>query len=246
MFKGIAIFIITLFMSFNTIAMGTVVPQVDIKSCIGKSIAELDKNIQVLSKQGKVKLICEDLEYVTDIFVKDSSIPVDSIRVGDSLESVYEVFPGAWINNHKRGIAVLLERDTHYGIATKYIIFLTQDNKTISEIQLGYTAGFTGENLATSNREANQLLQGKWQSKYGKILEFKDGQLKDSQLDKLYNEQRYIVISPNEMILYRGLENKNEKMSLRFWVTENTLYIFSVNSLGLPIRDTVEEFYKVK
>lgn len=246
MFKGITIFIITLVMSFNTIAMTAAVPQIDIKSYIGKNVKELDKDIQDLSKQGKVKMICEELEYVTDIFIKDSSIPVDSIRVGDSLQSVYEVFPEAWINGHKRGIAVLLGRDTHYGIATKYIIFLTQDNETISEIQIGYTAGFTGQKLASSNREATELLQGKWQSKYGKTLEFKDGQLKDSQLDQLYNEQKYIVISPNEMILYRGLENKNEKMRLRFWVTENALYIFSVNSLGLPIRDTVEAFYKIK
>lgn len=244
MIKSIVIIILALVMSFNIMAINTTLNN-EIKRCIGKDIQDIDKEIKKLNTQGKLKLICEKQQVITDIFIRSKDVDVDSIKVGDKLKEIYEIYPKSWIHEHDKGIMILKGKDTHYGIPTEYIIFLSEDKEHISEIQIGYTADFTRNDLPDSNSQAIELLQGKWVSQYGKIIEFDQGEIRDNQFEDFDSKQRYIITSPNEMIIYRGLGGQIDKLKLRFWVMEDNLYIFSVNTLGMPIRDTVEKFNKI-
>lgn len=245
MFRSIIIFILSFVMSFNILAIGNKDYYNDIKSYIGKSIKQIEKDVQKLHEEKKIKIISEDKTTISDIFIKDRGISVDGINVGDPLEVVYAIYPKDWIYEDEKGCIILKGKGTHYGIATQYIFFLSENKKDISEIQLGYTSNFTDQRLPQSNIEAKNLLQGKWESQYGRIIEFNENTIKDNQFDKMYSNQQYIILSPNEMIIYRNGLEKNDKMKLKFWISEEELYIFSINQLGLPIRDTVEKFNRV-
>lgn len=240
-----SIFMLSFIMSFNILAMGNKNYYNDIKSYIGKGIKEIEKDIQKLHQEKKIKIISEDQSIVSDIFIKDRGISVDGINVGDSLNVVHTIYPKDWIYEDEKGYVILKGKGTHYGVATQYIFFLAENKKDISEIQLGYTSNFTDKELPQSNTEAKKLLQGKWESQYGRIIEFNQNNIRDNQFDTIYSNQQYIIISPNEIMIYRNGLDKSDKMRLRFWISGEELYIFSMNQLGLPIKDTVEKFTRI-
>lgn len=246
MFRSIVVVVMSFMMVFNVMGLGKIEPKVKIKEYIGIAYSKLPKEIKELEADKKVVINYESQGTITEIMIKDSKIPVDSIKVGDTLSSIIQVYPEAWIVSKVNEVIILKERATHYGIPTTYITYLSEDGKKISEIRIGYIANFTKEELPTSNKEAKELLQGKWQSTKNKELIFEDSNLSDSIFNKLYDNQEYKVISPNEMIIYRYTKDNSEKVKLRFWVTQDVLYTFAVDEFEVPIKETIEVFKRVK
>lgn len=244
MFRSMAILVMSFMMVFNTMAAGKTDYKIDIKNYIGAMYEGLPKDIKELEADKKINIDYKD-GVITNINIKDNKMIVDSIRIGDTLSSVAEIYPKAWVVTNDTGVTILLGRGIHYGVATEYISYLSKDGESISEISLGYTADFTKELLPISNKEANELLQGQWKSAKGKDVAFNKGILSDSIFDKLYDNQEYKVIAPNEIIIYRYTNSNHEKVRLKFWVTKDKLYTFAVDKLGIPIKETIEKFDKV-
>lgn len=245
MIKYGVILITSLLLCFSSFAGINKSKKIDIKSYIGQELVSLEQSITSLQEAKDIKILADSNNIITDIFVKTKEINIDSIRVGDKIDKIYEVYPKDWIYTYDKGLMILKGKGSHYGVVTEYIVYISEDQKHISEIQLGYTSPFTRELLPQSQEAANKLLQGRWESKQGRVIEFKNGMITDNVFDKLYKQQNYILIAPNEMIIYRSTNNQCDKAKLKFWVTKDKLYIFTVNNIGLPIRDTVEEFKRI-
>ncbi|MEG1829963.1 MAG: hypothetical protein RR309_11195 [Cellulosilyticaceae bacterium] len=245
MFRGMVVLVMSFMMVCNAMAVGKIDYKVDIKSYIGTLYNKLPEEIKALEDNKKIDMIYKEQGVITDIHIKDSKIVVDSIKIGDTLTSIAPIYPEAWMTNVEDGVIILLGKDSHYGIVTNYIAYLSEDDKTISEIRMGYTAEFTSALLPESNEEAKELLQGIWQSEKDKKIVYKKGKLSDSVFDKIYDRQEYKVIAPNEMIIYRSIKDSSEKVRLKFWVTQHELYTFAVDKLGVPIKESIEKFNKI-
>lgn len=245
MFRGIIVLVMSLMIVCRTIALGNIEFKTDICSCIGLLYDKVPEDIKKLESDKKIDILYTKDGIITDINVKDSKIIVDSMQIGSLLSSIKDVYPESWINTFDNKVVVLLGKESHYGVVTNYITYLSNDGQTISEISLGYTRGFVNKLLPPSNKEAGELLQGTWKSEKNKNIRFKQGRVSDDIFDKLYDRQEYRIISPNEMIIYRGTDNNSEKVRLRFWVTEDMLYTFVIDELGIPIEASIEKFNKV-
>lgn len=211
------------------------------KSWVGEHLSELSNEVHKYISQNEIVLSSTPEGIITDIFIRTAQVSVDSIKVGDEAHKILQVYPKEWITSFPNYILVLKGKESSFGVATEYIIYLVQDKK-VKEIQLGYTTNFLNKKLPSSNEKAEQLLQGTWISEQDKIITFKDGVLEDSLLKDLYEYQTYRVMAPNKLLISRIKDGKIEKINLRFFVEENTLYLFDINKLGIPIIETIEKF----
>ncbi|MGL4737498.1 MAG: hypothetical protein ACRCW2_08630 [Cellulosilyticaceae bacterium] len=211
------------------------------KDWLGESFKHVEEASKKLLSKKEIKVIQNQEGIVTDVFLRGTNIAIDSIRVGDPMEKILKVYPSDWVETYPNYVLILKGKEKLFGVASDYIIYRIKNNK-VEEIQIGYTTYFENVMLPKSNEEAELLLQGEWLSEHNTHMKFDNGHLENNLLKDLYDYQQYKVISPNKLLISRSKDGKVEKIYLRFFVGNETLYLFDVNELGIPIRETVEEF----
>lgn len=216
------------------------VNEFDAKTYIGNYYEELPAE---LDKKGIEVSLGEDNQ-IEALLINRTGYTVDSIRVGDPVEKIYKVYPVEWIDTGEYTIQISYGKESHYGIVTYSITYIIGKGDKVQSILIGKTATFSDEQLPISNREAKKLLQGKWKSEYGRTIEFKDDEMNDSYMNNLWDKQLYMILSPNEFLIYREKENQTEKLKMHFWFSNSNLYLFTVNDKGLPIQESIELFFK--
>lgn len=233
--------ILGVLMSVNTLMAkpSDIAMQNDLLNYIGKPYTQVQNELKDIVDLQMIKT--EDR--VSDFFITNPNIAINGIAIGDSEEKIKRIYPKEWVSEQANRIVVLQGSASHYGIATKYIAYITQQNK-VTEIQVGYTADFMQSPLLESNQLAYKSLQGKWRSELGRVITFKDKVMQDEIMQAVCDHQEYILLSPNEMRIYTYTKNNVSTNDLRFWIVEDNLYLFKVNPMGIPIKETVEKFVK--
>lgn len=213
-------------------------PPMNLQDYIGKSYEEgLPKEL----KQKGIEIKYGSNNEIIALRIHCKDYEVDSIEVGDSIEKIEKVYPKSWMNKDENTIKISYGRESHYGVATDMIVYVMNHNK-VESIIIGKTAEFMDIPLPNSNKQAKELLQGKWQSQNERILNFGEDFFQDNYMDVLWDEQSYQVITPNKLLLSRNKENQSEKLTLNFWIDESTLYLFTTNEKGIPIEKSIEVF----
>lgn len=215
-------------------------PSKNLQDYIGKSYEE--GSIKELLHQGvEIKYGNDDI--ITGFRITCKDYEVNAIRVGDSIEKIKEVYPQAWINEKDNTIKITYGKDSHYGITTEIISYEISNNQ-VKSITIGQTADFIDLPLPSSNEQAQQLLQGTWQSADERILKFEENYFQDNYMEHLWDQQSYQILTPNKLLVSRNKENQYEKIILNFWLDESTLYLFTTNDQGEPIEKSIEVFSK--
>lgn len=214
---------------------------INMKDYIGCDYDNLPRNLK--SSGIDVKLT-EDNQ-VIEILINRKGFAVDSIQIGDSIDRVYEIYPVDWISTRKHTIQILYGKESHYGVATDYIIYTIGKDRQVQSILFGKTAPFLKYDLVESNQVAKELIQGEWISKIGHKLAFNSYTHRDNYLDSLWDKQGYIILSANSLIIYRQQDNRSEKVKLYFWIVDKKLYLFTINEEGKPIKESIEVFTRL-
>ncbi|MDU6856044.1 MAG: hypothetical protein ACLSH8_13140 [Zhenhengia sp.] len=215
--------------------------KIDIQAYIGKSYEEeLPKELE----QKGIEVKYGDNNEVLALLINRKNYEVDSIEVGDSVDKIEEIYPKEWINKGKHTVKISYGRESHYGVATDFIIYVIGNNNKIQSIIIGKTAEFIDSPLPDSNKQAKELLQGKWRSQDERVLSFEEDLFNDTYMDVLWDQQTYKVIAPNRLMLSRQKEEQSEKLTLNFWLDESKLYLFTINEKGMPIEESIEVFSK--
>ena len=217
------------------------VHEFDAKTYIGNSYEELPAE---LDKKG-IEVTRGEKNEIEGLLINRTGYTVDSIRVGDTIEKIYKIYPVEWIDTREYTIQISYGKESHYGIVTDFITYIIGKEEKVQSILIGKTAPFSDQKLPSSNKEAKRLLKGKWKSEYDRIIEFKDIEMSDSYMDNLWDNQIYTIISPNEFLIYREKENQTEKLKIKFWFSGSKLYLFTVNDRGIPIQESIEMFFKL-
>lgn len=215
--------------------------KIDVKKYIGQAYEELPKELD----QKGIEIKYGENKEILALLINHKNYYVDTINVGDDINKVYDIYPKEWIHKGQHTIKVSYGQESHYGVATDYIIYVLGKNEKIQSIVIGKVASFIEAPLPHSNEEAKKLLQGKWKSGAGKIIEFKEDSFSDNYMDLLWDKQIYTVITPNQLLISRQKEDQIEKLSLYFWLEEDRLYLFTINKNGIPIEESIEMFSKI-
>lgn len=239
--KWISIILITMIVQASVICGTDKLNESRPKTWLGEPFQSVEEASKRLMQKNEVRALQNQEGIVTDIFIKGRNIAVDSIKVGDPIEKVLKVYPEEWIEVYPNYVLILKGKEKLFGVASEYIVYGVQEHK-VQEIQMGYTTYFRNITLPQSNEEAERLLQGEWISEHNIHMKFDNGHLENNLLRDLYDYQQYKVISPNKLLISRLKDGKVEKVYLRFFIGKDTLYLFDINELGIPIRETVEQF----
>lgn len=213
-------------------------PPKNLQDYIGKSYEEGPP--KALLQQGvEIKYGNDDI--ITGLRITCQDYAVNAIRVGDSIEKIKEVYPQAWMDEKDDTIKIAYGKDSHYGITTGIITY-EMNNNQVKSITIGQTADFIDLPLPSSNEQAQQLLQGTWQSADERILRFEEDYFEDNYMEPLWDQQSYQILTPNKLLVSRNKEDQYEKLTLNFWLDESTLYLFTTNDQGEPIEKSIEVF----
>ncbi|MEG0371713.1 MAG: hypothetical protein RR324_05745 [Cellulosilyticaceae bacterium] len=238
-FISIAMIIImtsTLILSVKQLG-GRSIP-IDVKQYIGQSYEALPQKMHC---EG-IDIVQDEEGQVLEIFINREGYMVDAIQVGEKIEKIYDIYPEEWINTREYTIQVTYGQESHYGVATDYIIYTIGKDKHVQSILFGKTAYFTKGALPSSNKDTQKLIEGVWESNLGHIIQFSKYQMADNYLDSLWDNQQYIIFSPNSLIIFRKKQDQVDQIKLNFWIYNDTLYIFSLDQQGIPIRNSIEVF----
>lgn len=216
------------------------VNEFDAKNYVGNIYEELPKELE----QSGIEVTLGKDDEIAQLLISRKDYVVDHIKVGDEIEKIYKVYPAEWVNTRDHTIQVSYGKESHYGITTDYITYVTGEKNKIQSIIIGKTASFIDEPLPSSNQEAKKLLEGKWQSEQNRIVEFSEEEMKDSYMDELWEKQTYTVLTPNKILICREKKNQTEKLKLNFWLVDSKLYLFAINDKGMPIQESIEVFSK--
>lgn len=215
-----------------------------IEGYINGDIAEIEIEKQNELERKGIKVISNDKSLIQEIQILNQEYALNSIQIGDTKEKIYQVYLKDEIHEYENHIYIEKGQETHYGVVTEYIKYIIGTDGVIQETRKGYTTPFTNVPLPESNQAAKLLLEGEWVSDQGRILDFQEDTVEDSYLDALWNKQKYIILSPNEMMIIREKEEVVEKVKIKFWLDSDKLYIFAIDEDGIPIEQSIEMFMK--
>lgn len=219
-------------------------PKKDIAHYLGTSNELLDIDIQATVRQKGIQFIKDKDNEVIEIQLLDPHYRINGIAVGDSVSKIYEIYPSEWIAKQPNHIWVGMGASNHFGIITEELTFILGSTNLIQEIRLGYTTEFTKIDLPESNQEAVDLLQGRWLSTENRELVFDKGILGDNILDNIWEKQYYTITQPNEVLIKRVKEGQIERVKIKFWIDETSMYLFVIDDRGVPIGKSIERFIK--
>ncbi len=218
-------------------------PNPDIFKYVGKNIEDIPDYLLAEMYYHKVYLEVNEIGSIITISTQSPHYTLGDISVGDKLSKVTIPNEQAGLRLEEDYMSVPVLESKHFGVVTQEMrIYFSEER--INKLEKRYIADKPLNTLPITNEAAIDAIEGEWLSDKNRTLTFNRGILSDNILDTLWNKQYYQVVAPNELLITRKSNLYEESHRMYFWVTEKYLYLFAIDSKGIPLNDTLETFIR--